>query len=236
MMNRVFKFTDLETQDIMIPRTKITAVPLTITYRDLLEFSERTGFTKFPVYKESIDDIVGIVYLKDLLQYKNKINDFSVSKVMRPPLFIPGTKNMSYVQKLLFEERQSMAIVVDEYSGTDGLITVEDISREIFGSQDDKTLRGRVFVFSEVENKDDFEINGSVLLLDLKNALNIPLESKINETIGGWFSEKIDRMPEVEDEVEFSGYKFIVRKIQSHRIERLQILKMNSENESGEDL
>ena len=226
MMTQVFKFSDLEAQDIMVPRTKIKAVKDDATYRDIVELSQRLGYTRFPVFHESIDDIVGIIYLKDMLAYRDCQNDFSIKKVMRPPLFILGTKKMTSVQELLFANHQSMAIVVDEYSGTDGVVTEKDISREIFALPGDNTLRGKVFDFDEVENKNDFEINGSVLLRDLQEDLHIELVSNINETIGGWFSERIDRMPQKGDVVEYQFWRFTVVKIQSHRIERMRIQKI----------
>ncbi len=230
MMTQVFKFSDLEAQDIMIPRTKIRSLPNTATYRDVIELSQRLGFTRFPVYRKSIDDIVGIIYLKDMLIYKEKQDEFDITKVMRPPLFILGTKKMSSVQQLLFENRQSMAIIVDEYSGTDGVITEKDIAREIFALPGEDSLRGKVFDYDNVEDKKDFEVNGSVLLRDLKEDLHINLESNINETIGGWFAEQIDRMPQVDDIFEFEGYKFTIKKIQSHRVERINISKIISED------
>ena len=226
MMTQVFKFSDLEAQDIMVPRTKIKAVKDDATYRDIVELSQRLGYTRFPVFHESIDDIVGIIYLKDMLAYRDCQNDFSIKKVMRPPLFILGTKKMTSVQELLFDNHQSMAIVVDEYSGTDGVVTEKDISREIFALPGDNTLRGKVFDFDEVENKNDFEINGSVLLRDLQEDLHIELVSNINETIGGWFSEQIDRMPQKGDVFEYQFWRFTVVKIQSHRIERMRIQKI----------
>ena len=124
-----------------------------------------------------------------------------------------------------------MAIIVDEYSGTDGVITEKDISREIFALPGEDSLRGKVFDFDNVENKADFEINGSVLLRDLKEDLHIALESNINETIGGWFAEQIDRMPQTGDTVEFEGFLFSVKKIQSHRVERIQIIKLQNKEE-----
>ncbi len=231
MMSQVFKFSDLEAQDIMVPRTKIRAVPHDASYRDIVELSQRLGYTRFPVYRKSIDDIVGIIYLKDMLAYKESQSTFDLSKVMRPPLFILGTKKITSVQELLFESHDSMAIIVDEYSGTDGVITEKDISREIFALPGENSLRGKVFDFDNVEDKSDFEINGSVLLRDLKEDLHIALESNINETIGGWFSEQIDRMPAAGDTVEFEGWLFTIKKIQSHRVERIQISKIQSEEE-----
>ena len=226
MMSQVFKFSDLEAQDIMVPRTKIRAVPHDASYRDIVEMSQRLGFTRFPVYRESIDDIIGIIYLKDMLAYRQNQNDFVLSKVMRPPLYILGTKKITSVQELLFESHHSMAVIVDEYSGTDGVITEKDISREIFALPGEDSLRGKVFDFDSVEDKNDFVINGSVLLRDLKEDLHIELESSINDTIGGWFAEQIDRMPVAGDTVEFEGWLFTVKKIQAHRIERIQLSKI----------
>lgn len=235
MMSQVFKFSDLEAQQIMVPRTKIRAVPHDATYRDIVELSQRLGFTRFPVYRKSIDDIVGIIYLKDMLAYKQNPQSFDLQKVMRPPLFILGTKKITSVQELLFDSHQSMAIIVDEYSGTDGVITEKDISREIFALPGDDSLRGKVFDFDNVEDKSNFTINGSVLLRDLKEDLHIPLESSINETIGGWFAEQIDRMPQSGDTVEFEGFLFTIKKIQAHRVERIQISKLPDQNKENDE-
>ena len=226
MMSQVFKFSDLEAQDIMVPRTKIRAVPCDSTYRDIIELSQRLGFTRFPVYRKSIDDIIGIIYLKDMLAYRQRQNEFELTKVMRPPLYILGTKKITSVQELLFESHHSMAVIVDEYSGTDGVITEKDISREIFSLPGEDSLRGKVFDFDAVEDKSDFVINGSVLLRDLKEDLHIALESNINDTIGGWFAEQIDRMPVAGDTVEFEGWLFTIKKIQAHRVERIQLSKI----------
>ena len=230
-MNQIFKFSDLQAQDIMVPRTRIKVVPYTATYRDIIELSQRLGFTRFPVCRKSIDDIIGIIYLKDMIKYKNNPQDFKLAQVMRSPLFILGTKTMSQVQELMFENHQSIAIIVDEYSGTDGIVTEKDISREIFAMPGDDSLRGKVFDFDNVEDKRDFEINGSVLLRVLKDDLKIALDSDINETIGGWFTEQINRMPKSGDIIEYQGWNFEVKKIQAHRIERIRIYKAAKEEE-----
>lgn len=224
-MNQIFKFSDLEAQDIMVPRTKIRAVSEDVSWKEIIELSQRLGYTRFPVYRKSIDDITGIVYLKDLLFYKDKQAEFDVRNVMRPPLFIIGTKKMSSVQTMLFENRQSMAIIIDEYSGTDGIVTEKDICREIFSLPGDVGLRGKIFDYESVENKNDFTINGLVLLKSLKSALGINLDSNINETIGGWICEKLGRIPTSGDYVAFEGWIFQAVKIQSHRIERVRIFK-----------
>ena len=161
-----------------------------------------------------------------MLAYRQRQNEFELTKVMRPPLYILGTKKITSVQELLFESHHSMAVIVDEYSGTDGVITEKDISREIFSLPGEDSLRGKVFDFDAVEDKSDFVINGSVLLRDLKEDLHIALESNINDTIGGWFAEQIDRMPVAGDTVEFEGWLFTIKKIQAHRVERIQLSKI----------
>ena len=115
------------------------------------------------------------------------------------------------------------------------LITEKDIAREIFALPGEDSLRGKVFDFDNVEDKSDFEINGSVLLRDLKEDLHITLDSNINETIGGWFTEQIDRMPQAGDTVEFEGWLFTIKKIQAHRVERIQISKLQNKDEEIEE-
>ncbi|MCQ2593270.1 MAG: hemolysin family protein [Treponema sp.] len=231
MMSQIFKFSDLEAQDIMVPRTKIKAISCEASYRDVIELSQRLNFTRFPVYRNSIDDIIGILYLKDMLKFKKCPQDFSIKQVMRPPIFILGTKKMSSVQQMLFENHQSIAIVVDEYSGTDGLVTEKDISREIFALPGDNSLRGKVFDYSSVEDENHFEINGAVLLKTIKDNLRISLDSEMNETIGGWFTEQINRMPQQNDSILFEGWRFTVTKIQAHRIERMLLERVQMEAE-----
>ena len=225
MMRRVFRFTDLEAQDIMVPRTKITAVPYTAAYRDILELAQRTSFSRFPVYRNDIDDIIGVLYVKDLLSYKGLQEEFSVQNIMRPPLFILGTKKMSSVQLVLNENRQSLAVVIDEYSGTDGILTKEDISREIFGPiAQEYSMNGRATAV-HIENPDDTTVDGSARLIDLQETLHIRLESSINETIGGWIAEKLDRLPEPGDSVDYAGYCFTVTQTDNRRAEKVHITR-----------
>lgn len=233
MMSQVFKFSDLQAEEIMVPRTKIRSLTDKATYRDVIELSEQLGFTRFPIYRKSIDDIIGVIYLKDLLAYKDNPGEFEITKVMRPPLFVLGTMQITSVQELLFENHQSMAIVVDEYSGTDGVITEKDISKEIFSLPGENTLRGKVFDFENISDKTDFEIDGSVLIKDLKKAIKINIDSSISETVAGWFTEQINRLAEKDDFIEFEGWKFTVTKMQSRRIELLRIQLIEASKEEN---
>ena len=225
LMNRVFKFTDLEAQDIMIPRKQIQFVHIDDSYDKVLELSKRTLFSRFPVYRRDIDDIVGTVYIKDLLFYSGDKSAFSLRSVMRPPLFILGTKNMSSTQQILRENRQAMAIVVDEYSGTEGILTKEDIAAEMFGagiSEFQKSANHSTAVPSE---KDEFELEGTTRIYDINEALRINLTSDINETIGGWIMERLGRIAEVGDKAACDGWTFIVLSMDGLRIKAARAVR-----------
>ncbi|MBO7639027.1 MAG: HlyC/CorC family transporter, partial [Treponema sp.] len=235
MMHRVFKFTDLAARDIMTPRKNIKAIPVTATYTQVIELSQRFLISRFPVYKNDIDDIVGILYIKDLLFYKLKdVNDFSVQKVMRPPLFILETKKMSGIQQMLKDNHQSMAIVIDEYAGSDGVLTSEDIAREIFGPIADeyKPYARRVEVV--IKNTDHSEIEGQARLVDLNEQLGIKLNSEYCETIGGLIGECLGHIPTEEESIQQQGYIFTVLKMDDKRVAKIRIQKIKQEVEGDE--
>ena len=241
MMSRVFKFTDLNATDIMIPRLKVICINPDMSYRDVVQLSERTRISKFPVYEnDDIDNIIGVLYVKDMLFFTEVREEFSVRKVMRPPLFIPGTTKMSSIQELLHENHQSFAIVIDEYSGTDGILTIEDIEQEIFGAVADD-------IYHEVDDADDGEkdfkefistsIDGSTRLIDLEDSLRIKLESKMNETIAGYICEKLGRIPLVGESLEENNFVFTVEKLEGHRISRIHLeQRIEKDEDYGDEI
>ena len=221
MMHRVFKFTDLAAKDIMIPRTHIKAIPLTATYDEILRLSQEKRLSRFPVYKDDIDDIVGILYVKDLLIQQNNTKDFSVKNIMRPPLFVIGTKKMSSVQQLLREKKQSLAVVIDEYSGTDGILTIEDITEEIFGTISDEY---KPELNTEIQNiQPDMIIDGTTRLSTISEQLNISLKSDFYDTIAGYISEKLDKIPEIGDKITDSNFIFTVTEADETKISKVHI-------------
>ena len=225
MMSQVFKFTDLEAKDIMIPRKQIKTVNVNDSYSDIIEKAQCSGFSRFPVYKKDIDDIVGIIYIKDMLSFKNKASEFSVQKTMRPPLFILETKKMSCVQQMLWENRQSMAVVIDEYSGTYGILTREDIVREIFGPvTDGKNIRAHKADLI-IENTHECELDGFARLIDLNEKLGINLSSENCETIGGFICEKLGSIPQEGNFILAEGYKFTVIKMEDNRVKKIKMQK-----------
>lgn len=219
MMNRVFKFTDLNATDIMVPRCDVIGIETKASYRDIIQLSERTRISRFPVYAEDgIDNILGVLYVKDLLFFRGAKEDFSVEKLMRPPLFIPGTTKMSSIQEMMRKNKQSFAVVIDEYSGTDGILTTEDIEREIFGAIADDFQKAGVSTSVHIKNPDDNLLDGSARLIDLADELHLKLESRDNETIGGYICEVLGHIPVPGEFIEVGEYRFEVSSMDRLRI------------------
>jgi len=219
MMNRVFKFTDLNATDIMVPRCDVIGIETKASYRDIIQLSERTRISRFPVYTEDgIDNILGVLYVKDLLFFRGAKEDFSVEKLMRPPLFIPGTTKMSSIQEMMRKNKQSFAVVIDEYSGTDGILTTEDIEREIFGAIADDFQKAGDSTSVHIKNPDDNLLDGSARLIDLADELHLKLESRDNETIGGYICEVLGHIPVPGEFIEVGEYRFEVSSMDRLRI------------------
>ncbi len=233
LMTRVFKFTDLEAKDIMIPRKQITFVHVNDSYEKILELSERTKFSRFPVYRRNIDDIIGTVYIKDLLFYSGDKSKFSLRQVMRPPLFILETKNMSSIQQMLRENRQAMAIVIDEYSGTEGILTKEDIAAEMLGASISEFSKSANISTPIPSDKDEFIIDGATRIADLAESIHINIFSDLNETVAGWFMEKLGRMAEPGDIVCHEGFVFTAIKMDGFRIATINVRQI--QNQSAEE-
>lgn len=232
MMNRVFKFTDLNATDIMVPRCDVIGIETKASYRDIIQLSERTRISRFPVYTEDgIDNILGVLYVKDLLFFRGAKEDFSVEKLMRPPLFIPGTTKMSSIQEMMRKNKQSFAVVIDEYSGTDGILTTEDIEREIFGAIADDFQKAGDPTSVHIKNPDDNLLDGSARLIDLADELHLKLESRDNETIGGYICEVLGHIPVPGEFIEVGEYRFEVSSMDRLRIASVHCTKISGGEE-----
>ena len=224
MMHRVFRFTDLAAKDIMVPRTKIVAISLTASYHSIIELAQQSRLSRFPVYRQNLDDIVGVLYIKDMMFYQGKSDNFFVQDIMRPPLYIVGTKKMSSVQQMLRENRQSLAVVIDEYSGTDGILTTEDISREIFGTVGDEFYQARMPQTVELAQGEAL-VDGAVRLTEVAERFGCSLHSEFYETLGGYLSEKLDKVPVEGDFYREQGMLFTVKEADATRILTIHVKK-----------
>lgn len=228
MMHKVFRFSDLSAKAIMIPRKHIIAIREDFSYSKVIEYSQRYRLSRFPIYRSSLDDITGILYVKDMLPYKMCPEKFEIKKVMRPPLFILESKNMSGIQQMLRENRQSMAVVIDEYSGTKGVLTVEDLVKEIFGTIEYKPY-SRI---SEIKAKNttSSEVDGLFRIIDINQQLELNIVSENCETIGGYICEKLGEIPLEGQSIVIGNYKFIVTKMDDKRVGKIRVIYMGKES------
>ena len=228
MMHKAFRFSDLSAKAIMIPRKHIIAIREDFSYSKVIEYSQRYRLSRFPIYRSSLDDITGILYVKDMLPYKMCPEKFEIKKVMRPPLFILESKNMSGIQQMLRENRQSMAVVIDEYSGTKGVLTVEDLVKEIFGTIEYKPY-SRI---SEIKAKNttSSEVDGLFRIIDINQQLELNIVSENCETIGGYICEKLGEIPSEGQSIVIGNYKFIVTKMDDKRVGKIRVIYMGKES------
>lgn len=220
MLRQVFKFKDLNVKTIMIPRQNITAVSIDASFNELMALAETSGFSRFPVYDDDLDHICGIVYIKDILFFENDKKDFRLKDVLRPPLFILENRRISVVNKIFRENNQTMAIIIDEYSGTSGLVTIGDLAQEIFSAAFDGDASA-----SETEeiSNEPFTVPGNFTLAELEEKTGIVLESEFYNTIAGYIMEKTGTIPAPDETVETDELLLTVDEMEGNRIKTVSV-------------
>ncbi len=225
MISDILSLNDMSVSEIMTPRVDIMAVEDTETVRHTLERVRGTGYSRLPVYHDDLDSIVGIVHYKDLIPAVLEGNiDEPVIDYAFVPMFVPESKDVFPLLSEMQTNRQQMAIVVDEYGGTDGLITVEDIVEEIVGEIIDETDAEDSLVVSTGEGS--WVVDGR---LPVEDAIEVGLpvvESDQYETIAGWLMSVLDAVPHIGDEFIFDGFRFKVQSMRRRRIQKLRVEKM----------
>ena len=225
MISDILSLNDMSVSEIMTPRVDIMAVEDTETVRHTLERVRGTGYSRLPVYHDDLDSIVGIVHYKDLIPavLEGKIDEPVIDYAF-VPMFVPESKDVFPLLSEMQTNRQQMAIVVDEYGGTDGLITVEDIVEEIVGEIIDETDAEDSLVVSAGEGS--WVVDGR---LPVEDAIEVGLpvvESDQYETIAGWLMSVLDAVPHIGDEFTFDGFRFKVQSMRRRRIQKLRVEKM----------
>ena len=234
LIHSVFKFTDTVVKEVMVPRTEIVAVESGTDIDTILGLMNTKGFSRLPVYSETIDNVIGVVYLKDILSLHRTNIPFQLETVLRKPYIVPPNKNVSVLLKEMRERRIHLALVGDEYGGTDGLVTMEDLIEEIVGDirdEQEKELR-------EIEeiSANRYVVDGRTDIGKLNERLAAKLPEDEFETVGGFVLGLFGRLPAEGDQIRFDNLLFTVLRLRKNRIARIRILKYTPENhERGED-
>ena len=226
MINNVFEFKSSAAKDVMIPRTDVIAINLETKYDDIIEIFKTEGLSRIPVYRKTIDNIIGILYLKDFMFNADK-NNFDLKKYIRQPFFTYEYKPTRELFGIMRVKRIPMAIILDEYGGTSGIITIEDLVEEIVGDIADEYDENELQI--EKIKEDEYIVDGSTKIDDVNQELNINLKSDDFDSIGGYLIGVIGYFPKAKEIIETDGLKFIIEQVDKNRIERVKIINLDGQ-------
>lgn len=222
MINNVFDFTDSEAKEIMVPRIDMTFVSADATYQELLDIFRETKYTRFPVYEDTNDNVIGILNVKDLLLVEN-LADLSIREIMREPFFTYEHKKTAELLRQMQASSINLAIVLNEYGTTEGLITLEDLLEEIVGEIHDEYDANEEDDITTI-NEHEFIVLGSMNLEDLCDSLDLSMESEDYDSIGGYILEHLDHLPEEGESITTEeGTILRVEKMDKNRIEKVYL-------------
>ena len=235
MISRIMEFGDKEAQDVMTNRNNIHAFDANITLKEAVEMIMNDHFSRFPVYEETIDHVIGFIYLKDAMrmQMHEKMNQMSIGSIrrlLRKPVFVPETKSIDSVFRMMQTSKTQMVVVIDEYGQTSGILTLEDILEEIVGNIQDEFDVDDKFVISA--KQDGYIFSGTTPLEYIEELLQIDLEQEEYETLNGFVIGKLEHIPEEGDvgfAFEASGYEFSVLEVKNRMIQEVGIKRKKME-------
>nr|WP_287924281.1 hemolysin family protein [Kosmotoga pacifica] len=230
MMKMTLELKDTSVKEIMTPRVEMVCIEEDAMLRELLNLVHEEGYSRIPVYRENIDRIVGVCYAKDIIGYIAERNDpekildtIPVKEIMRVPFFIPETKKIHDLLKEFKQKKIHLAIVVDEYGGTAGLVSMEDILEEFTGEILDEYDVESEEINIEKIDKNTYIIDGMTPINDIERELDLKFPETEFETVGGYLLEVLERFPDVGEIISIDGFIFEIIAIGKNRIEKIKL-------------
>ncbi|WP_010233275.1 hemolysin family protein [Clostridium arbusti] len=220
-VDNIFDFSEKTVKEIMVPRTDMECISIDNAFNEIVETTLEEQFTRYPVYRDGKDNIIGFIHIKDL--YKQKIHDDNqnIEEIIREIKFVPESLSISELFKVFKMEKAQIAIIIDEYGGTSGLVTTEDILEEIVGEiQDEFDEEGKEINKSENGN---YIVDGKVIIEDINELLDTDIDEENIDTIGGWVYSQLDSYPKVNQKVIYENYEFVILKCDKKRISKVLI-------------
>ena len=229
IIENVFDFDDTVAYEIMTHRRDMVAIEDTETLENAVNIAVESGYSRIPVYHDDIDSIIGVLYVKDLLKYvTNEVpKNFRISDIIRKVLFVPRTKDCRSLFSQMNKEKTQIAIIVDEYGGTEGLITLEDLIEDILGNIQDEYDHEEEEIKQISDKK--FHVDGSTSIEDVEELIGEDIYDDDSDTIAGFMLTMLGNVPDVDEhpEVTHKGFKFTVLKVEDRRIEDILIEKID---------
>ncbi|MCK4704353.1 MAG: CBS domain-containing protein [Gammaproteobacteria bacterium] len=230
MIEGVFQVSEMRVRDIMVPRAHMVALHDDMSVEDMLSLISSSGHSRFPVVDESLDEIVGILLAKDLAHYSDekRRSKFELKDILRSAIFVPESKRLNVLLKDFRSSRNHMAIVIDEYGGVAGLVTIEDVLEEIVGEIDDEHDDADT-TYIQRHGYRRYTVSGLTTISDFNEFFDADLSSDQFDTIAGFVTHEIGHLPERGEEVIIGNFQFKVISANSRRINNLQVtLQSNS--------
>jgi len=235
MIRNIFEFGDTMVKEVMIPRVDMACIPSDTKLDLILKLIKKMGHSRFPVYEETIDNIVGILYAKDLLgiyeQWYSSKDKFSLKEIIRKTYFVPENKKIDELLDIFQKDRIQIAIAIDEYGGTAGLITMEDVVEEVVGEIIDEYDK-EIKLFEIIG--DNIVIADAIISIDkINEILNIEIPENDFETLGGFIFDLLGRVPKKGEKIKYQDCQMIIEQVVKNRIRRVKIIKELPQTESN---
>ena len=225
LLKNSLKFTDLTAKQVMVPRCNIVALSVDINQEEYAKIVLENQYTRYPVYSEKFDNIIGILHVKDLYSCKLKNEEIKIKDILRPPLFVTETATTDSLLKDFKKNKTEIAVVIDEFGGVSGIVTLEDVLEEIFGEVQDEFDDEETNIKQVAENK--YIANGLYRIEDFFEYFNLKQPSEFDvETIGGYIQKLLCRLAKINDEVQIENLKLRVVELKDRRIKKIFIEKL----------
>lgn len=221
MIRSIFELEDTIAREVMVPRIDIVAISTEETVDDALALVVEKGFSRLPLYEDTIDNIVGVIYAKDLIRCLAEGRRPPLKEVARPPHFVPESKKADELLDELRKDKVHIAIVVDEYGGTAGIVTIEDLIEEIVGEiQDEYDIEEPTI---EVVSETEAIVDARVSLDQLNEMFHLGIEGEDYDTVGGFLYDRLGKVPSPGDEVAYDGIRLHILSVLGHRIKKVRV-------------
>lgn len=226
MIHSIFEFADTPVREVMIPRIDVVALESHITVNQAVDQALEGGFSRIPVYEETIDNIIGVLYTKDMLKQLREEHDaLPIRSLVRPAYFVPETKKLDDLLREIRQKRVHLAIVIDEYGSVSGLVTIEDLVEEIVGDIQDEFDREEKLY--EQVNEHEYVFSAKISIDEFNELMDTKLEHEDYDTLGGFLYAQLDKIPVAGDTVTFGSHRFTILTTRGRRIVRVQVEQLS---------
>jgi CBS domain containing-hemolysin-like protein len=223
MIRGIVTLSETTVKEVMVPRIDVKFVSVDSSFEELVTTLSECGYSRFPVYKETIDNVIGILYVKDLLPFFNRTDEIDIDKIMRRPYFVPESKKLDSLLREFKRRKVHIAVAVDEYGGVSGIVCLEDIIEEIVGDIQDE-FDNEVEDILEI-GEGTYLCDARVDIEDLNEKLSINLPEEDFDTLGGFVFDLFGKIPVKYEKVSYKGCDFIIQEMDGHKIKTVKLVR-----------